>query len=67
MGGADDRNRTGDLVITSDPLCRLSYVGFCSSATVTSYGNAWANRTKLVARPRFELGTHGFSVRCSTG
>ncbi len=27
MGGADDRNRTGDLVITSDPLCHLSYVG----------------------------------------
>ncbi len=25
--GADDRIRTGDLVITSDPLYRLSYVG----------------------------------------
>jgi hypothetical protein len=25
--GADDRNRTGDLVLTKDALCRLSYIG----------------------------------------
>ncbi len=29
--GADDRSRTGDLVITSDPLCQLSYVGLHDS------------------------------------
>jgi hypothetical protein len=26
-GGAHDRIRTGDLVLTKDTLCRLSYVG----------------------------------------
>src|SRR5215212_9315323 len=26
--GADDRDRTGDLVITNDVLCQLSYIGF---------------------------------------
>ena len=25
--GADDRNRTGDLVLTKDALCQLSYIG----------------------------------------
>ena len=27
LGGAHDRNRTGDLVLTKDVLYRLSYVG----------------------------------------
>src|SRR6478609_1568358 len=27
--GADDRNRTGDLVLTKDALCQLSYIGPC--------------------------------------
>src|SRR5712691_2033189 len=26
-GGADDQNRTGDLVLTKDALCQLSYIG----------------------------------------
>ena len=26
-GGADDRDRTGDLVLTKDALCQLSYIG----------------------------------------
>ena len=25
--GADDRDRTGDLVLTKDALCQLSYIG----------------------------------------
>jgi hypothetical protein len=25
--GAHDRNRTGDLILTKDVLCRLSYMG----------------------------------------
>src|SRR3989442_8175361 len=25
--GADDQNRTGDLVLTKDALCQLSYIG----------------------------------------
>ena len=30
--GADDRNRTGDLVLTKDVLYRLSYVGGLNGA-----------------------------------
>src|SRR2546423_1154085 len=26
--GADDQNRTGDLVLTKDALCQLSYIGY---------------------------------------
>jgi hypothetical protein len=33
-GGAHDRNRTGDLVLTKDVLYRLSYVGFVQSQAV---------------------------------
>jgi hypothetical protein len=29
--GADDRDRTGDLVLTKDVLCQLSYIGPCYS------------------------------------
>jgi hypothetical protein len=27
VSGADDRDRTGDLVLTKDVLCQLSYIG----------------------------------------
>jgi hypothetical protein len=27
LSGADDQNRTGDLVLTKDALCQLSYIG----------------------------------------
>jgi hypothetical protein len=30
--GADDRNRTGDLVLTKDALCQLSYIGLRATA-----------------------------------
>jgi hypothetical protein len=30
--GADDRDRTGDLVLTKDVLCQLSYIGLCRPA-----------------------------------
>jgi hypothetical protein len=30
-GGADDQNRTGDLVLTKDALCQLSYIGLRAS------------------------------------
>src|SRR5205809_7291555 len=29
--GADDQNRTGDLVLTKDALCQLSYIGLRAS------------------------------------
>src|SRR6188768_498628 len=29
--GADDRDRTGDLVLTKDALCQLSYIGLRAS------------------------------------
>ena len=37
--GADDRDRTGDLVLTKDALCLLSYIGttrdiYCSALSV---------------------------------
>ncbi len=31
--GADDQNRTGDLVLTKDALCRLSYIGPISAGS----------------------------------
>ena len=31
--GADDRDRTGDLVLTKDVLCQLSYIGLRDSTT----------------------------------
>ena len=31
--GADDQNRTGDLVLTKDALCQLSYIGLRARAT----------------------------------
>src|SRR5947207_11602963 len=34
--GADDRNRTGDLVLTKDALCQLSYIGLRASLRPTS-------------------------------
>src|SRR5207249_5877732 len=30
--GADDQNRTGDLVLTKDALCQLSYIGLRATA-----------------------------------
>ena len=50
--GADGRNRTADLVITSDPLCQLSYVGFQSSIAwrnnaQTAGGNDFGGQTQI--------------------
>src|SRR3984893_9431166 len=33
VAGADDQNRTGDLVLTKDALCQLSYIGLVSHQT----------------------------------
>src|SRR6266481_4093690 len=33
--GADDRNRTGDLVLTKDALCQLSYIGGNQSSVLS--------------------------------
>jgi hypothetical protein len=30
VSGADDQNRTGDLVLTKDALCQLSYIGLAA-------------------------------------
>src|ERR1700710_3099457 len=42
--GADVQNRTGDLVLTKDALCQLSYIGdlgaWCS-VPATGSGSAW--------------------------
>jgi hypothetical protein len=36
--GAHDRIRTGDLVLTKDTLCRLSYVGPVRRLIITRWG-----------------------------
>ncbi len=45
--GADDQDRTGDLVLTKDALCQLSYIGLRASASAGRVG-----RGKLLARSR---------------
>ena len=36
--GADDQDRTGDLVLTKDALCQLSYIGLRRSHSVSTRG-----------------------------
>src|SRR4249920_4192685 len=36
--GADDQDRTGDLVLTKDVLCQLSYIGLCASCRLRQTG-----------------------------
>ncbi len=53
--GADDRDRTGDLVLTKDVLCQLSYIGLRPSGYGRQVGLAFAYRfgaTGLVSRLR---------------
>src|SRR5258708_25159383 len=42
--GADDQNRTGDLVLTKDALCQLSYIGLGPS-------RIWSGRRGSNPRP----------------
>jgi hypothetical protein len=44
MDGADDQNRTGDLVLTKDALCRLSYIGPPTHSTLTASPRASARQ-----------------------
>ena len=41
--GADDRARTGDLVLTKDALCQLSYIGLTSCSQPLG-GDTWSGR-----------------------
>jgi hypothetical protein len=51
--GADDQNRTGDLVLTKDALCRLSYIGLARAVGVGSRQiAAGSGRTALTAHRR---------------
>src|SRR5665213_1603249 len=45
--GADDQNRTGDLVLTKDALCQLSYIGL----GIKPYGGGWSGRRGSNPRP----------------
>src|SRR5690606_1496190 len=49
--GADDRDRTGDLVLTKDVLCQLSYIGLSRADTVGFAASRTTTRPCLVARP----------------
>ena len=50
--GADDRNRTGDLVLTKDALCQLSYIGEISlQFSVVSSQNQWRLAEPTLASP----------------
>ena len=46
-GGADEQDRTADLVLTKDALCQLSYIGLCARCAalprVTADKSAEAN------------------------
>ncbi len=48
VGGAHDRNRTGDLVLTKDVLYRLSYVGLDTFPT-PGHGAGDGNRTHAIS------------------
>ena len=43
--GADDQDRTGDLVLTKDVLCQLSYIGL--RATLTSLSPRYGRHVGL--------------------
>src|SRR5690606_7265431 len=56
--GADDRDRTGDLVLTKDVLCQLSYIGLRSIArsdhpagAARAPGKSWSGRRESNPRP----------------
>ena len=44
--GADDRDRTGDLVLTKDALCQLSYIGLRASSDAAADGAGDGDRTR---------------------
>ena len=48
--GADDRNRTGDLVLTKDALCQLSYIGPPSLTLASRAASARQARHPLAHR-----------------
>ena len=49
ISGADDRNRTGDLVLTKDALYRLSYVG--KNKILQQAGDGNRTRDTWLGRP----------------
>ncbi len=49
--GADDRDRTGDLVLTKDALCQLSYIGLRPSGYGRQVGLAFTTSPLRRGRP----------------
>ena len=49
--GADDQNRTGDLVLTKDALCQLSYIGWFFRAPRSPREKTWSGRRGSNPRP----------------
>jgi hypothetical protein len=71
LSGAHDQIRTGDLVLTKDALCRLSYVGVlffllhCPNFTSTARIRRLAVTTLPIPRLRLERAT-GFEPATSS-
>jgi hypothetical protein len=59
--GADDQNRTGDLVLTKDALCRLSYIGLRASRSADRSTDRKA--TSLACQPEARHASGGWSGR----
>ena len=59
VSGADVQNRTGDLVLTKDALCQLSYIGLRLRLRPTSRLRAFGVRPRLGRQPS--------SPRCHAG
>lgn len=53
MDGADERNRTSDLLITNQLLYRLSYIGIMESGIVSKIGKKVFLRAFYRAFPPF--------------
>src|SRR5436190_18900164 len=70
--GADDQNRTGDLVLTKDALCQLSYIGLifvvsqqcCRRPPLAAADNSrWTYSVACRAQPTSFVAAKGWSGR----
>ena len=67
--GADDQDWTGDLILTKDTLCRLSYISIYMKKIINMVAGAglepatfglWARRATNCSTPRYLVGGIGF-------
>ena len=65
--GADDQNRTGDLVLTKDALCQLSYIGLDRLADVRSHRRRSATSASCWLASRARRDSSGRRLERETG